>query len=114
MTGNFITSRLGNTMIKQSMLDFGLWCDEYKPQINHLDDNASFDDGQGGIMFETYGPELDYVLSVAKTKPLHVWTYMDGKHQPIVCEGYHLVNRIGYFITEKPADPNIQHEITFS
>ena len=99
-------------------IDFGLWCDEYKPEVNHLDDNASmgvsFDDGQGGVMFETYGPELYYVLSVAKTKPLHVWTYMDGKHYPIVCEGYHLVNRIGYFITEKPADPNIQYEITFS
>ena len=101
-------------MIKQPMLDFGLWCDEYKPQINHLDENASVDDGQGGIMFETYGPELDYVLSVTKTKPLHVWTYMDGKHYPIVCEGYHLVNRIGYFTTDKPADPNTQYEITIS
>jgi hypothetical protein len=101
-------------MIKQPMLDFGLWCDEYKPQTNHLDENASFDDEQGGIMFETYGSELEYVLSVAKTKPLNVWTYMDGEHQPIVCEGYHLVNRIGYFITEKPANPDTQYEITLS
>ena len=101
-------------MIKQPMLDFGLWCDEYKPQTNHLDENASFGDEQGGIMFETYGSELEYVLSVAKNKPLNVWTYMDGKHHPIVCEGYHLVNRIGYFVTEKPANPDTQYEITLS
>lgn len=95
-------------------MEFAKWSDEFKPLTNHLDPDASVDDGNGGIMFETYGAELDYVLSMAETKPLHVWTYMDAKDYPIVCEGYHLVNRIGYFITEKPAEPDTHYTIYLS
>ena len=92
-------------------ISFEDWCKEYEPVINHIDPNASFDDGDGGVMFETYGPELKFVLNCAKANPLHVWTYMDGKNYPIVCEGYHLVNRIGYFVTVKSARPNTEYEI---
>jgi hypothetical protein len=33
-----------------------------------------------------------------------VWTYVDGDDGTYVTNGYHLVNRIGYFITEVPYD----------
>jgi len=92
-------------------ISFEDWCEEYSPLINDINPNASFDDGDGGVMFETYGPELDLVLDFAKNSPRHVWTYMDGKNYPLVCEGYHLVNRIGYFLTMKPAKPDTQYEI---
>lgn len=95
-------------LIKISIED---WHEEYKPVINHVNPDASFDDGNGGTMFETYGLELEHVLDVAKKTPLHVWTYMDGKNYPLICEGYHLVNRIGYFLTTKPAKPNTRYEI---
>lgn len=94
--------------------EFEEWCELFEPVVNHLSDGASFDDGNGGVMFETYGKELDYVLAVAKLKPLHVWTYMDGKHHPIICEGYHLVNRIGYFITNNPCELKTHYEIIVS
>lgn len=97
-----------NDLIK---INFEDWCKEYQPVINHIDPNASFDDGNGGVMFETYGPELDFVLTYAKDKPLHVWTYMDGKDSALIVEGYHLVNRIGYFITANPAKENTGYEI---
>jgi hypothetical protein len=31
-------------------MDFDEWCDTYKPIINHIDSNASFDNGDGGVM----------------------------------------------------------------
>jgi hypothetical protein len=71
--------------------------DEFKPVKNHLLPNgAPFSD----CMFETYGEELEYVR---KQKPEHIWTIMDGDDGNLfIGAGYHLVNRIGYLITEKP------------
>ena len=86
-------------------MTFEEWLDKYKPVPNYLDDNASFQDETGrGIMFETYGNDLKYVLSVANTEPRRVWTYMDGDTGTFVGDGYHLVNRIGYFVTEVPCE----------
>jgi hypothetical protein len=86
-------------------MTFEEWLDKYKPIPNHLDSNASFQDEDGeGIMFETYGDELEYVLSIANSEPNRVWTYVDGDEGTWVTNGYRLVNRIGYFITEIPYD----------
>lgn len=81
------------------------WFEFYKPVVNHLDPNASWCDEYGsGVMFETFGVEVRYVL---QAKDNHVWTYMDADDGSlIVLAGYHWVNRIGYFITELPwSDP---------
>ena len=87
------------------MLSFEDWEYRYKPVINHIGDNPSFQNEKGeGIMFETYGDELDYVLELANQVPNHVWTYIDGDDGTYVTNGYHLVNRIGYFITQVPYD----------
>ena len=51
-------------------MDFDEWCDTYKPIINHIDSNASFDNGDGGIMFETYGDEVEFVKSQS---PANIW-----------------------------------------
>jgi phosphate-selective porin len=86
-------------------MNFEEWLDKYKPVNNHLVNNASFQDENGnGIMFETYGIELGYVLGVASHRPNTVWTYVDGDEGTYVTNGYHLVNRIGYFITSVPYD----------
>jgi hypothetical protein len=74
------------------------WEEQYKPIVNHLDANASWaSDDSDGIMFETYGAEVDYVYA----QPLYTtWTYVDGQEGTYILAGRHLVNRIGYFITE--------------
>jgi len=69
--------------------------EQYKPVINHLDDNASFD----GYMFETFGEEEAFVCTKS---PEFIGTYCDGDNGTYIVSGYHLVNRIGYFITELP------------
>lgn len=73
------------------------WFDLYKPIKNKIDSNASVN----GHMFETYGDELNYVISQDLNK---IWTYSDDDNgTPFISNGYHLANRIGYFITEVPA-----------
>lgn len=75
------------------------WFEEYKPVPNHFDPNASWHDGEHGYMFETYGEEQDYIYAHDYK---HVWTYMDVDNGSALVAGRHFVNRIGYFITEKP------------
>lgn len=92
---------MSNTIID---LSFDEWCDTYKPVVNTIGNNSSFDDGDGGIMFETYGSEYDFVVQTARDNPFVVWTYIDGDNGTYVVNGYNIVNRIGYFITEVPFD----------
>ncbi len=82
-------------------MNFEQWNSTYKPLVNHLDSNASFQDEHGvGIMFETFGEELEFVRTQDKR---NIWTLVDGDDDSvIVCAGYWLTNRIGYFVTENP------------
>ena len=80
------------------------WESKYKPIVNpNAEDEYSAD------RFETYGEDLDYVLNIANTTPKKVWTLEDIDGQLIICAGYHLVNRINYFVTEiEWEDENIE------
>lgn len=80
--------------------------DEFKPVKNHLVSDAS----NNGAMFETYGPELEHVQQVATTEPNRVWTVVDSDGWGIA-SGFHLVNRLGYIITEVPAPDNVAIEV---
>ena len=71
------------------------WDAKYQPIQNHIDPHA-------GDKFETYGDELDYVLSIANAEPDRVWTLVDGDDGLYITNGYHLVNRLNYFITKHP------------
>jgi hypothetical protein len=69
---------------------------EFTPVKNHIDINASFD----GCLFETYGPELDFVKS--KINENKVVTIMDCDGVLYLGSGFHSVNRLGYLILDKP------------
>lgn len=77
------------------------WQEQYRPIPNHLDSNASWQDEDGvGVMFETYGEEVEFVKS---QDPNLIWTYVDDSEGgTCVIAGWHFINRIGYFITEVP------------
>lgn len=71
------------------------WERKYKPIKNHIADN-------GDDKFETYGAELDFVLA---QDPKCIWTLVDGDDGNLyIVDGYHLVNRINYFVTAVPFD----------
>jgi len=95
------------TFIEQT---FESWLEEFKPITNHLDPNASFQDESGkGIMFETYGDEVEFVK---KQDPRCIWTYGDGDDGGgYIWSGWHFVNRLGYFITEVPCPENTMIQI---
>jgi hypothetical protein len=90
------------------------WESKFKPITNHIDKGASFD----GLMFETYGEDLCHVLLFAngymgKAGGRKVWTLVEGDEgEPVIVEGYHLCNRLGYFITAKPAKAGTQYNVS--
>ena len=96
--------------LKLVQMDYETWANEFKPLINYIDENSSFDQ----TMFETYGDEVEHVNDMACTPDTKhtVWTYIDGEDGTYIVDGYHYVNRIGHFITEKSADPDATYEVS--
>ncbi len=88
------------------------WFETYKPIPNHLDENASFNDGEHGYMFETYGDEVEFVKAQDENR---IWMYGDGDDGgSYIWSGWGFVNRLGYFITEVPFpdDTTIQVQVS--
>jgi len=81
------------------------WFDTYKPILNHIDDNASFN----GHMFETYGAEVEFVKSQS---PANIWMFGDGDDGGLyIWNGWGFVNRIGYFVTEVPCPDGLTIQV---
>ena len=82
----------------------------YKPQINHIlwdkykdtptsqEDITSF----GGCMYETYGEEVDYVITMAIQG--RVATIVDEEDKMYIYSGFHRFNRMGYLVLDKPIE----------
>lgn len=91
------------------------WETQYKPITNHIVPNASFfndETGSNGIMFETYGEEYDYVASIGHKEPNRIWTLIDTEDgELIIINHWGFVNRVGYFITEKPYEHPLTIEV---
>ena len=73
---------------------------------NHIDPNSASE----GTMFETYGEEESYVKQVAQQKPNNVWTIVEGDDGMWIINGFHFVNRFGYYITEEPGSSEEEYE----
>jgi hypothetical protein len=88
------------------------WFEQFKPLPNLVNPNASFNDGEHGYMFETYGAELDVVKA---HDPNRIWTYCDGDNGgTYIFQGMRIVNRIGYFITTLPYYNSQDYQIQIS
>lgn len=82
---------------------------KYRPIANHLDANASFDWGEGyGTLFETFGDELVFVRSQPADT---IWTLLTVDGYETVVNGYHFVNRLGYFICQMPVETGLSIEV---
>ena len=79
--------------------------EQFKFIPNNYDEYSSFD----GLMFETYGDEVEFVKSQSPDK---IWMYGDGDDGgSYIWNGWHIVNRIGYFVTEVPCPPDTTIQI---
>lgn len=67
--------------------------EKYLPIFNPSD-NTAFNNW----MFETYGSDLEFVQSMPANR---IWTILESETTgaPILMNGFHFVNRIGYIIT---------------
>lgn len=72
------------------------WEAKYIPIKNWLRKDEETD------MFETYGVELGFVMGVDYMDSRRVWTVVEGERGLWITNGYHLVNRVHYFITQEP------------
>jgi len=89
-------------------MDFDEWCATYKPIPKNIVEDSSFD----GTMIETYGDEVAFVK---KADPAYIWMYGDGDDGgSYIWNGWHIVNRIGYFITEVPCPPDTTIQVKVS
>jgi hypothetical protein len=79
--------------------------EQFKFIPNNYDEYSSFD----GLMFETYGDEIEFVKSQSPDK---IWMYGEGDDGGLyIWSGWGFVNRIGYFISEKPVPENTTIQI---
>lgn len=83
--------------MKNNKLTIKQWRELYQTIVNTND----------SIDFETYGEDLDFIRSQNNN---HVWTeVLCDDEETYIVPGYHLVNRLMYFVTKKPwSDENIE------
>jgi hypothetical protein len=65
----------------------------YELLKNKFDKSAAYE----GAWFETFGKEE---LFVRNTNPKKVWTIVEGDEGIWLIAGFHIVNRLGYLITQ--------------
>lgn len=64
---------------------------------NHLREDAPWSVGDAsGCLFETFGPELEFVR---RQDACTVWTLVDSEDGLVLISGFHIVNRVGYLIS---------------
>ena len=92
-------------------MDWNDWVEEYKPISKSVRQPDRFSWESDDYSLETYGLEVECVRFMLCFFTDHVWTYTDDGEDGFISNGYHLVNRLNYYITEKPALPNVEYEI---
>lgn len=94
------------TAPKQINLTWDEWEEMYKPVQNNISRRGEFN----GWLFETYDEDLEHiqVMSQLPEERAKVWTLMtDDNGNMCISEGYHHVNRVGYFVTENPVGRSV-------
>ena len=82
--------------------------EKFKFIPNNYDEYASLD----GLMFETYGDDVEFVKSQPENR---IWMYGDGDDGgTYIWSGWGFVNRIGYLVSQIPFPENTIIQIKMS
>ncbi|MDA8874741.1 hypothetical protein N9H78_03615 [Winogradskyella sp.] len=88
---------LDDVKLDDNEISFDMWIDKYKPIKNHITKYPNTD--STFETFETYGEEYEHVLA----QPVeNVWTEVHADFSTLLVAGVAFVNRIAYYICEKP------------
>lgn len=79
--------------------DYDIWFDKYKPI---LVESLETED-KSPRMYETYGEDIKLIKLVSSN---HIWTLLDVDGKLYLCPGFHIVNRINYFVCLEKWDNN--------
>jgi hypothetical protein len=80
------------------------WETTYIPQQNKNTEDGCFNN----TMYETYGNDIEFVMTQPQQ---NTWTLVETDNGETITNGFHLVNRIAYFITEKPWSNDIDVDL---
>jgi hypothetical protein len=94
-----IAQKMEEDAQKPNVLCYEDFLTTFKPLKNHLVGSPNAD----GFGFETFGVELEFVREVHDRNPRCVWTCVEGDGTSWIIPGLHFVNRLFYFVTNKPA-----------
>ena len=79
--------------------DYDIWFDKYKPI---LVESLETED-KSPRMYETYGEDIKLIKLIPSN---HIWTLLDCNGKLYLSPGFHVVNRLNYFICENKWDDN--------
>jgi hypothetical protein len=83
---------------KDKLITYNEWEESYTLVPNMSNDEQGF----WGCMSETFGEDLEQVKTYP---PNQIWTLVDNNPNSVyldIVSGFHLFNRMGYFVTEEP------------
>jgi len=87
---------------------------QFNTELNEVieSEDCAFD----GCLYETYGIEHEFILSIANDveKNKHLWTIIESDDNDNIyyLNGYHIVNRLGFLITKEPWEDNAETIVT--
>lgn len=82
--------------------DYDIWFERFKPEtIESLET-----EDVSPRMYETYGEDLKIVCHTADNNHKKLWTLLDCDGELYLSPGFHIVNRLNYFICENNWDDN--------
>ena len=102
------------------VITFSEWDQYYKPlKVTHIYDGKPWEEY---VTFETLPDDqekaIDMAMKFSKDKDkafLHIWTEVDGDNNSVLLlPGFHRINRIQYYVTEKPFANTINKGFTFA
>lgn len=85
------------------------WIDAYEPVVIPKGaEPTGYDLGYGPLLHDPHDQVALAALQTAMTvNPYCVWSWLEGDDGFMVISGWHLVNCLGFFITEFPHDGEV-------
>ena len=89
---------------------YDVWQEKFRPIPNHLTLNTAID----GHVFLPQGTDLEYVRAQPRDR---VWSFVvcDDGRKPVwlIAAGFHVVNLMGYLVTQKAFDPSATYDVRY-